>query len=107
MQVLSRPLQLAYRQTIEQAVVGLDVRWNGGPYAEQDVIFWPGRTADASGLRAIQLPARPGLAGWRALFHHARRAPSGNLLRTPAGLSLVDWDVITLARLERDLWWVI
>jgi spectinomycin phosphotransferase len=30
-----------------------------------------------------------------------------NLLRTQAGLRLVDWDMIALARPERDLWWVI
>ena len=29
------------------------------------------------------------------------------MLRTRAGLCLIDWDMTALARPERDLWWVI
>lgn len=32
---------------------------------------------------------------------------SGNLIRGPAGLLLIDWDTVGLAPPERDLWWLI
>jgi spectinomycin phosphotransferase len=45
-------------------------------------------------------------AGGPSAITHGEPHP-GNLLRTPAGLRRVDWDMIALARPERDLWWVI
>ncbi|MHB1434367.1 MAG: phosphotransferase family protein, partial [Streptosporangiaceae bacterium] len=32
---------------------------------------------------------------------------SGNLIRGPAGLLLIDWDTVGLALPERDLWWLV
>jgi spectinomycin phosphotransferase len=107
-QVPSRPLELTNRQTVEQALASLDVPWNGGPYAE------PGREL----LALHERPLRQALARFDGLLGRVRKAGGpnvithgephpGNLLRTPAGLRLVDWDMIALARPERDLWWVI
>jgi spectinomycin phosphotransferase len=107
-QVPSRPLELANRQTVEQALASLDVPWNGGPYAE------PGREL----LAQYERPLRQALQRFDDLLDRVRKAGGpyvithgephpGNLLRTPAGLRLVDWDMIALARPERDLWWVI
>jgi spectinomycin phosphotransferase len=107
-QVPSRPLELASRQTVDQALASLDVPWSGGPYAE------PGRGL----LARYERPLRQALVRFEGLLVRVRKTggPSvithgephpGNLLRTPAGLRLVDWDMIALAPPERDLWWVI
>jgi spectinomycin phosphotransferase len=107
-EVPSRPLELAARQTIEQALVSLGTAWTGGPYAE------PGRDL----LARYEQPLRQAIARFDGLLDGVREVggPSvithgephpGNLLRTRAGLCLVDWDMTALARPERDLWWVI
>jgi spectinomycin phosphotransferase len=107
-QVPSRPLELANRQTVEQALASLDVPWNGGPYAE------PGREL----LALYERPLRQALARFDDLLDRVRKAGGpyvithgephpGNLLPTPAGLRLIDWDTVALARPERDLWSVI
>ena len=93
---------------MEQALASLDVPWSGGPYAE------PGRDL----LAQYERPLRQAFTRFDALLDQVRNAggPSvithgephpGNLLHTPAGLRLVDWDMSALARPERDLWWVI
>ena len=75
-QVPTRPLELANRPVIDQALGSLGVPWTGGPYAE------PGRDL----LARYERPLRQAFArfdglldrvrgGWRALCHHARRAP--------------------------------
>ena len=72
------------------------------------VIFWPGTngrfvrpscdsTACSTGSGRLEGPTSS-----RTASPHP-----GNLLRTQTGLRLVDWDMIALARPERDLWWVI
>ena len=107
-QVPGRPLQLAARQAIDQALASLDVPWTGGPYAE------PGRDL----LARYEQPLRQAFARFDGLLDRVREAGGpcvithgephpGNLLRTRAGLCLVDWDMTALARPERDLWWVI
>ena len=107
-QVPSQPLQLATRQAIDQALASLGVPWSGGPYAE------PGREL----LARYERPLRQALARFDGLLDRVRGAGGphvithgephpGNLLRTRAGLCLIDWDMTALARPERDLWWVI
>jgi len=107
-QVPSRPLELATRPAIDQALASLGVPWNGGPYAE------PGRDL----LARYERPLRQAFARFDGLLDRVREAGGpyvithgephpGNLLRTRAGLCLVDWDMTALARPERDLWWVI
>ena len=107
-QVPSQPLQLTARQAIDQALASLDVPWTGGPYAE------PGRDL----LARYERPLRQAFARFDGLLDRFREAGGpcvithgephpGNLLRTRAGLCLVDWDMTALARPERDLWWVI
>jgi spectinomycin phosphotransferase len=107
-QVPSRPLQLASRQVIDQALASLGVPWTGGPYAE------PGRDL----LARHEQPLRQALARFDSLLDRVQEAGGpyvithgephpGNLLRTRTGLCLIDWDMTALARPERDLWWVI
>jgi spectinomycin phosphotransferase len=106
--VPSRPLELTGRLAIEQALASLGVPWNGGPYAE------PGRDL----LARYERPLRHAFARFDGLLDRVREAGGpyvithgephpGNLLRTRAGLCLVDWDTTALARPERDLWSVI
>ena len=107
-QVPARPPQLATRPAIDQALASLGVPWTGGPYAE------PGRDL----LARYERPLRQAFARFDGLLDRVRDAGGpyvithgephpGNLLRTRAGLCLVDWDMTALARPERDLWWVI
>jgi spectinomycin phosphotransferase len=107
-QVPGRPLELGTRQAIDQALGSLGVPWTGGPYAE------PGRDL----LARYERPLRQAFARFDGLLHRVRAAGGpyvithgephpGNLLRTRAGLCLVDWDMTALTRPERDLWWVI
>ena len=107
-QVPRRPLELATRRAIDQALASLGVPWTGGPYAE------PGRDL----LARYERPLRQAFARFDGLLDRVRGAGGpyvithgephpGNLLRTRAGLCLVDWDMTALARPERDLWWVI
>ena len=107
-QVPTRPLELATRQVIDQALASLGVPWTGGPYAE------PGRDL----LARYERPLRQALSRFDGVVGRVREAGGpyvithgephpGNLLRTRAGLCLIDWDMTALARPERDLWWVI
>jgi spectinomycin phosphotransferase len=107
-QVPSWPLELTTRQAIDQALASLGAPWKGGPYAE------PGRDL----LAGYERPLRQAFARFDGLLDRVREAGGphvithgephpGNLLRTRAGLRLVDWNMTALARPERDLWWVI
>ena len=107
-QVPSRPLELANRETIEQALASLDDSRSGGPYAEpsRDLVARYERPLRQASVRFDHLLDRVRETGGPYVITHGEPHP-GNLLRTPTGLRLVDWDMIALARPERDLWWVI
>ena len=107
-QVPSRPLELATRQAIDQALGSLGVPWTGGPYAEpgRDLLARYERPLHQAFARFDGLLDRVRGAGGPYVITHGEPHP-GNLLRTRAGLCLVDWDMTALARPERDLWWVI
>jgi spectinomycin phosphotransferase len=107
-QVPSRPLALANRQAIDQALGSLGVPWTGGPYAEpgRDLLARYERPLRQAFARFDSLLDRVRAAGGPYVITHGEPHP-GNLLHTRAGLCLVDWDMTALARPERDLWWVI
>jgi spectinomycin phosphotransferase len=87
------------------ALAGLDRPWRGGRYSE------PARRALSE--------AAPRLRAWMARFDalateldgsdrtpvvtHGEPHP-GNLIHSPDGLRLIDWDTVALAEPERDLW---
>jgi spectinomycin phosphotransferase len=107
-QVPARPPQLATRPAIDQALASLDVPWTGGPYAEpgRDLLARYERPLRQAFARFDGLLGRVRGAGGPYVITHGEPHP-GNLLRTRAGLCLVDWDMTALTRPERDLWWVI
>jgi spectinomycin phosphotransferase len=107
-QVPSQRLQLTARQAIDQALASLGVPWTGGQYAEpgRDLLARYERPLRQAFARFDDLLDRVREAGGPHVITHGEPHP-GNLLRTRAGLCLVDWDTTALARPERDLWWVI
>ena len=107
-QVPTRPLELANRPVIDQALGSLGVPWTGGPYAEpgRDLLARYERPLRQAFVRFDGLLNRVREAGGPDVITHGEPHP-GNLLRTRAGLCLVDWGMTALARPERDLWRVI
>jgi spectinomycin phosphotransferase len=107
-QVPTRPLELTSRRAIDQALAALGVPWNGGPYAEpgRELLTRYERQLRQAFARFDGLLSRVREAGGPYVITHGEPHP-GNLLRTRAGLCLIDWDMTALARPERDLWWVI
>lgn len=99
-----RPVELAGRARLEDAIRETNRPWLGGPYAERA----RGLIAGHAGmlrrrLEELDLLARKG--GEPVVTHGEPHA--GNLLRVEDGrLLLVDWDTVGLAAPERDLWLV-
>lgn len=79
--------------------------WQGGPYARRAGELLQ---AHAAGL-SVLVTAYAGLAE-RAAQRRDRMVithgepHAGNVMTTPGGLALVDWDTVLLAPPERDLW---
>jgi spectinomycin phosphotransferase len=94
------------RESLDRALRELDVPWDGGPFSE------PAREA---------LTQVAGEVGALLVRHDAQVAAGGpsdrwvvthgepheaNLVESPDGLVLVDWDTLLIAPPERDLWWL-
>ncbi|GAA4571624.1 hypothetical protein GCM10023193_61050 [Planotetraspora kaengkrachanensis] len=98
-------LVLPGRDGLEEALRDLDREWAGGPYAgpahkllsihSGQVRRW---LADFD-HRVDQV--RNTSAAW--VVTHGEPHP-GNVMRTPAGLRLIDWGTVQIAPPERDLW---
>ncbi|HEY4611028.1 MAG TPA: phosphotransferase, partial [Ilumatobacteraceae bacterium] len=103
--IAERPFAVPGREHLETALADLDRPWNAGPLSDSarqqlaahfDVI--------ASLLEQVdEFAARNAVADRRKVVTHGEPHP-GNLIRTAAGLVLVDWDTVALAEPERDLW---
>ncbi|MEU6429460.1 phosphotransferase [Microbispora sp. NPDC046973] len=98
-------LVLPGRGKLEEALRDLDRKWTGGPYAE------PARKL----LSVHAGQVRRSLADFDRRVDHVRSAAAawvvthgephpGNVMRTPAGLRLIDWGTVQIAPPERDLW---
>ncbi|MGP3959001.1 phosphotransferase [Nonomuraea sp. 3N208] len=101
----ARPVELAGRAWLEDALRETDRPWLGGPYAEPA----RGLIADHAGTLRRRLDDLDRMAekGGEPVVTHGEPHP-GNLLRKADGrLLLVDWDTVGLAVPERDLWHVI
>jgi spectinomycin phosphotransferase/16S rRNA (guanine(1405)-N(7))-methyltransferase len=93
------------RADLEAALADLAPRWRSGPYAERL------RAALALGAGAIRRAlARHDDAAALAARHWEQfvlthgEPHHGNVLMTPDGLRLIDWDTALVAPPERDLW---
>ena len=96
------------RADLELAIDELTTSWSGRPYAE------PARALLAQHLDGV----RRRLADYDRLVQHALRDANGwtithgephssNVMRTDAGLRLIDWDTALIAPPERDLWMLV
>jgi aminoglycoside phosphotransferase (APT) family kinase protein len=84
---------------------GLAVRWENGPYGERARRLLNRHARDLASLleRRDRLAARGRTRQDRMVLTHGEPHP-GNLIRSPAGWLLVDWDTALVAPPERDLW---
>jgi spectinomycin phosphotransferase len=96
-------LQIESRTALDRALAELEQPWSSGPYAEHVrralVVAAPRLRADL--LAYDERSTRVDRGGF-VVTHGELKA--GNLLTTPTGLALVDWDTALLAPRERDLW---
>ncbi len=100
-----RGLEIPDRHQLESALADLDHPWDGGPFSE------PARRALADHASDVQesltaldrVADRAGHTVARAVLTHGEPHP-GNLVHTPAGMRLLDWDTVAFAPPERDLW---
>ncbi|WP_424088611.1 phosphotransferase [Micromonospora citrea] len=100
-------LVLPDRERLHEALRDLDREWTGGPYAERARMLLAAHAGHVGRLladfdRRVERVRRTA-SDW--VVTHGEPHP-GNVLRTPAGLRLVDWDTVLLAPPERDLWMV-
>jgi spectinomycin phosphotransferase len=106
--LVRRGLEVPGRDRLAEALDDLDRPWDGGPLSEparrelaahhQVIVRWLSELDRfALGLRETDVDA---------VVTHGEPHP-GNLIRTGAGLVLVDWDTVALAPPERDLWMIV
>jgi spectinomycin phosphotransferase len=102
--VAHRGLEVPGRTDLDEALDDLDHPWDGGPLSEPARRELAVRADDVvAGLRDLDRQAANDDADARLVLTHGEPHP-GNLIRTSAGLALIDWDTVALARPERDLW---
>jgi spectinomycin phosphotransferase len=96
---------LPERDALTHALDSLDHPWTGGAYSERArfeltesaarVLERLARFDDLAALLDRTAPA--------TVVTHGEPHP-GNLIQTPSGLRMIDWDTVALAEPERDLW---
>ncbi|HUC25997.1 MAG TPA: phosphotransferase [Streptosporangiaceae bacterium] len=79
--------------------------WRTGPYGEQARVLLARHAAGVSALIAAygELARKVRSRPERFVITHGEPGP-WNVLKTPAGFVVVDWDFVQLAPPERDLW---
>jgi len=79
--------------------------WQAGPYGTRSRDLLARHAADLGALLAAfdELTGRVRAQGGRMVITHGG-PDAGNVLKTPLGLVLVDWESALLAPPERDLW---
>lgn len=98
-------LVLPGRDELREALRNLDREWTGGPYGESARKLLSAHAGHVEGLlaefdRRVDR-VRATAADW--VLTHGELHP-GNVMRTPDGLRLIDWDTVLIAPAERDLW---
>ena len=105
--VSRRRIALPDRRRLEAALDDVDRPWDGGPLSEA-ARRELGRHVDAVGraLRHLdELTSRLERRDTHLVVTHGEPHP-GNLIETPDGQVMIDWDTVGLARPERDLWMI-
>ena len=93
------------RAALLAAMHGTGEPWRAGPYGTRSRDLLACHAADLGALLAAfdELADRVRARGGRMVITHGE-PDAGNVLKTPAGLVLVDWESALLAPPERDLW---
>lgn len=88
-----------------EAMGEIAVPWQAGPYGTSARDLLATNAADLTALLGsyADLAARVSARPDRMVITHGE-PHAANVLRTPRGLVLVDWDTVLLAPPERDLW---
>ena len=98
-------LVLPGRDRLHEALRDLDREWTGGPYAEPARKLLSVHAGHVERLLAdfdrLVDRVRDIAVDW--VVTHGEPHP-GNVMRTPAGLRLIDWGTVQIAPPERDLW---
>lgn len=103
-----RPPGLDRLETLDRAVRERARSWrSAGPYAEaaRALVCEHADALLAAAERFRALAATVASRREQVITHGEPH--SGNLIRGPAGLLLIDWDTAGLAPPERDLWWLV
>jgi spectinomycin phosphotransferase len=105
--VAPRGLHVPGRDDLDDALDNLDRPWDGGPLSELARRELAAHVREVVGSLADldRLAVREDAMDAEAVVTHGEPHP-GNLIRTRAGLVLIDWDTVALARPERDLWMI-
>jgi hypothetical protein len=93
------------RPALLAAMHGTGEPWQAGPYGTRSRDLLARHAADLGALLAAfdELAGRARAQGGRMVITHGG-PDAGNVLKTPAGLVLVDWESALMAPPERDLW---
>jgi spectinomycin phosphotransferase len=99
--LVRRPFAVPGRHELDVAVDELDQPWDRGPFSD------PARQLLAANrafvVEALAELDAVGDIDVGLVVTHGEPHP-GNLIHTPDGLALVDWDTVALAPPERDMW---
>src|SRR5205814_1479304 len=103
--VVRRGLELPGRGEFERALGTLDRSWDDGPLSEaaRRVLAIHVDLIDRSLQELDRLADQ--VDGMDGVVTHGEPHP-GNLIHNAAGVALVDWDTVAVARPERDLWMI-
>lgn len=90
---------------LRAAIAGVGEPWNGGRYGEPARALLARHAAGVTALMAAygDLARQVGSRPDRFIVTHGEPG-AWNVLKTPAGFVMVDWDFVRLAPPERDLW---
>jgi len=93
------------RAALLAAVRSTGEPWQAGPYGTRSRELLARHAADLGALLTAfdELAGRVRTRGGRMVITHGG-PDAGNVLKTPLGLVLVDWESALLAQPERDLW---
>ncbi len=103
--VQRRPHEVPERDALQDALDSLGRPWTGGAYSERARNALHDNAASVLDrlARFDELAAHLDRADVAPVVTHGEPHP-GNLIWSPTGLRLIDWDTVALAEPERDLW---